>query len=253
MRFIEPFHSSAKITEIQSVVGIHLGTNSLYWAKIARDGDVKDWKYVNLFPSADIGRKMSLPKIFAMMDCALENIPFSDIFVLEASNHSMLTSVSSPAVISSAILRSQMSAILLTILNLRLENEHSEEYYHKVFLLKQRIVSRFFNLLVGTERVSALGLVDLILANSDSLPSLSISEIMDGSKAARESTPSTDISTNNSLPIYTPIQVPASIIESYRALGAVEREAMSQALLITMAFYDLVVFKDPKILAIFQK
>ncbi|XP_046404456.1 uncharacterized protein LOC124169770 isoform X2 [Ischnura elegans] len=238
-------NGSKSTGDINSVVGIHIGTKSLYWVKVDRHRNVIEWSNADLFPTVDAGRKMTLPKLFALMDGMAENIPFSDVFVLETPHQRVLSSVSSPAVIANAIFRSQILAILLTILNLRLENEDAtEEYYHKVFLLKQRTVSRFFNLLVGSERVSALALVDFILGIKASHNAADLSEIMD--ENSQEGNQSMDMS-NSRNPLISPVNASSSIIESYRALEPVERESMSQALLSALAFYDLVVFKNPKV------
>ncbi|KAG8228637.1 hypothetical protein J437_LFUL008288 [Ladona fulva] len=248
---------SCEDEELQNVVGLHVGPCSIYWAKIKRSGDVLDWSHRKLFPIAEMSKKIRLPQLYEEVSSMLEHIPVGDVYILEAANHVQPSSLQSSSASLSALLHAQILAMLMALLNCRVESDliydsqediHRElDSIHKVYFLRPRMMSRLFRLLVGSERVSALDLVDSIIDGSRELK-------VDFAVEGQEDTENTRNEEAELHPthIFTPVKVPSNIAASYYKLRAVEREEMCQALLIAMTFYDLVVFKDPKVLAPLQ-
>jgi hypothetical protein len=106
--------------------------------------------------------------------------------------------------------------------------ESPSEYQHRVFFLRSRLPARLFGILVGAERVSAQTVVLDILSEAQKNSTI---------EPARR---------NLTAGRYTPINVSQDLTESYLKRTSVEKESLCWALLLTIAFMDLIIHQNPR-------
>nr|CAD7195998.1 unnamed protein product [Timema douglasi] len=214
---------------VQKVVSVHVGMNCISWASLTRTGSLLDWGFHPLLLSS----KRHPTALFLEALSIERDLPTGDVYVME-DKLAVKPSGQQSHVSSVIHLQGyQLSAMLLTLLNLR---EHKETllspqvnfdqspgdpspsewsltHLHKVYYLRSRVTARLFQTIVGSERVSAQSMVQDILTCQGALTH------------------------------FTPVTFPESLKKEYLTHESVDKELLCLALLLAMSFMDLVVHR----------
>ena len=154
-------------------------------------------------------------------------LPTGDAYIFEDVQTSNQPAQQQITSLSVQLQRSQLSAMMLAILDTTGDpngNPCEPRNNHRVHYLRSRTPARLFRTLVGSERVSAQATVMDILGRGS----------------------------NSVTPVhYTPITVEQGLREMFERKRSVEKEKLCHALLLTMAFMDLVVFQTPQVIRLY--
>ncbi|XP_069701524.1 transcription elongation factor, mitochondrial isoform X2 [Periplaneta americana] len=225
-QFLTPNLQFKQKEGIQTVVGINIGVSAVTWSQIDVNGKLLSW---NLHSLESCSKKLHITSLLEVVQDLCQNLPNGDIYVMEDRAVTVQSPQQQPASITVNLQNCQLTAMLVALLN----NQSRSEDLHHVFFLRPRLTARLFGALVGTEKVSAQAVVLDILSNTQE-------------NSSREEL---DMESLNK---YTPISVTEEMKENYLNRTNVEKETLCWALLLTMAFMDLVLHQNPHSLAVIR-
>lgn len=187
---------------IKSVVGLHIQLNTISWANLDVDGNnLTSWSSETF----DNLSKTSLVPLINTVINIISRLPNADAYVLEADTYTSINKIK-PALFAYHIQRQQAITTIISVLAMRRRLNDNSSAIHNFYMLQARSPARLFNLIVGSETVSA----DPIIA-----------DILSGKKIA---------------PALPPININNEIYNYYRGNDYETCKMMQSALLVTLAF-----------------
>ncbi|GLG95565.1 Protein of unknown function [Gryllus bimaculatus] len=206
-----PKLSDRVIKGLETVSSFHITNSAISWAKMSCTRKLLEWEVKQIVQETDKVHLMTVYKtILQITNC----LPKSNVYVLEEMSKSR-QSTSGAFIANVSML--QFRAILLAFLNgFEIPSEGSEEGFNKVYFLQFQVAARLSSTLVGREKVA----VEQTVMNIVNIPGHT-----------------------GTCPQYSPIDVDWTLKQKYLSQESVEKENMGQALLLVMAFMDLLISK----------
>lgn len=197
--------------KLETAVGLNIGFDAISWAQLnCKNHNLLQWNYYDL--ASSLSTKYELYDLFHVAVDLLERIPDADVYVIENSNWSNIanTKVS----VSLQMQRSQLVTAILSIFNMErmyhTDENRLPELTNRVYFLKKLVYARLFHTVVGSECVSAQGVVENIF------------EMIPDDR-------------------YNPVTVDGILQNYYHSLSGSIQDNMNHSLLIVIAFINLVV------------
>ncbi|XP_064594624.1 transcription elongation factor, mitochondrial-like isoform X2 [Liolophura sinensis] len=197
-----PNLAKSECKAVDSIISLELQADRLSWVKMNRDLEVEQWRQSVLFdkPYPRFDHVIYLNQVQDFVS----SLPSCSLYTLENKQ----LRVPSLKVVPLIVNLKCLETMLITVLN----NDVSDAKKHRVHLIKPTMISRYFNLLVGGERVSGQHVVrDILLGQSE---------------------------------IVTDVVIPAKLRDSYFRHESFEQERLSSCLLQAIAFLKLIVCKN---------
>lgn len=208
---LTPKPSSQK--DVNTVLGIYIGPDMISWSLLNRDCQILQWDY-QCFPSSTL--KKNIHSLLQITLPIAAKLPKADRYVMQEivnkmgyhKDRSLYQAYTQESVITGIILS------YLTTSNIKF-NSTTEFITSKVFILRQNILPKIYGLVVGDEAVATKYTMEKLLQESDRL------------MKTKECLPSVLINTE--------------LKNMYNAQTPVYQEQISWALLIALAFLEMVV------------
>ncbi|XP_066258817.1 uncharacterized protein [Euwallacea similis] len=207
-------------TVLKTAVAIYIDATGIGWVTLNRNANtVSEWKYKNLstYPT-----QMLPTDTFGLAVEALEMTPLGDVYIFEAQPS--LNPQNNPNKVFTHNHQVEIMSMLLALLNTSVKHNQTlqnegNKFENRVFYLKNRLPARLFNTLMGYEKVSAIP---------------KIIGMLKGDTEVMHSLPCTGVSIDNSLTQY------------FKSENSMNKELLSQALMLGISFMDLCVYKNKK-------
>uniref|UniRef100_A0A1B6M7L5 Transcription elongation factor, mitochondrial n=1 Tax=Graphocephala atropunctata TaxID=36148 RepID=A0A1B6M7L5_9HEMI len=199
---------------VESVVGLHLGINTVSWARLHTAGKLDTWGVLDVSHCAD--KKYDVHAVWDLVTLLREEIPDGDIYVMENSNWSNVASIKKP--MKYHILEAMITTSICSVFNQSdSKNQPRPHMDNRVYFLRPFTSSRLFRKVVGSERVSAQDVVQ---------------NMVDGVPDNR----------------HQPLTFTPDSVDQYLAVNGSLRDNMSQALLLVVSFTELILLRNPEAL-----
>ncbi|XP_030572966.1 uncharacterized protein LOC115771406 [Drosophila novamexicana] len=226
--FITPALDEQQRQSIMSSVGVRIGVTSVSWARL----EIPDAKHapcvLSHWQHHEINdKKLHLAELVRRCLYVAHQIPQADCYIME--NPQMAQASSNPGSIDQQnvnIQKAQVTSMLSYALMARIA---PGECKTNLFYLRRFLTARLFNHLVGTERVSS---EDTILGMMRTY--YNMEEQLDH---------------DEHINLRNQVQFPANLRTMYSKAERYQRELLSQAFLLNLAFLRLVVLQDPTSIA----
>ncbi|XP_015124665.1 uncharacterized protein LOC107046543 isoform X2 [Diachasma alloeum] len=195
---------------IKSILGLHVWGNAVSWSLLESDGQINHWeleKFDNL-------SKMNIVSLVDLIKDMTLRLPYADAYVMEADSYSALGKLKSSAYFVH-LQRQQIIAMIMSGIRMRECITNRGENSPNFYLMQARSPGKLFNLIVGSETVSAKGVISRIISDR---------EVM-------------------YLPHLPPIVIDPNIVAKYNSQEIATREQMHSVLLLTLAFYNQIYVK----------
>ncbi|KAL3275312.1 hypothetical protein HHI36_020079 [Cryptolaemus montrouzieri] len=210
-QIISPNLPSNIVDTLTSVVGLYLGPTGIGWTKLScTDRKVIVWDYKDF---SDISPKASPFEIFELALCVSKCIPVGEVFVFEALPRLGLQGQGQIGPLTTYLQQVEFNSMLLALLNTS-QTHNIKKLENIVYHLKTKLPARLFQTWVGTEKVTAITTVNALLRGENELPC-------------------------------TPVDVDEQIKIKFEGQSSIRKEILSQSLLLSIAFLDLCVYKNP--------
>ncbi|EDV97282.1 GH16761 [Drosophila grimshawi] len=224
--FITPPLDEQQRQGIQSSVGVRIGVTSVSWARL----ELPDTKYapcvLSHWQHHEVNdKKLHLVELVRRCLYVAHQIPEADCYVLE--NPQMAQASSNPGSIDQQnvnIQKAQFTAMLSYALMAR---SIPGETKTSLFYLRRFLTARLFNHLVGTERVSSEDTILGMMRTYYNMEEQSVEEDKEQINLCKE------------------VQFPSDLRSMYSRMERYQREMLSQAFLLNLAFVRLVLLQDP--------
>ncbi|XP_012262418.2 uncharacterized protein LOC105689742 [Athalia rosae] len=214
-----PIIDDDKKSKIKTMTSIYAGAKHISWAKLGTDGCLMSWDSHSNFEWP----KKNNPMLLRNLAVTIHNkLPESDVYLMEEAPTRQYSSNQQKAVIFQKMQQSQFTMMLMALVATKsnTSNENGKTSLNGVdnfYFLQQLLTAELFQLNVGNERTSAQNLIGKI----------GYEGLFQSSKHI------------------TPISIAASEINVYNQCDLLRREALSEVLLISAAFLDLVIRCNP--------
>ncbi|EDW70028.1 uncharacterized protein [Drosophila virilis] len=226
--FITPALDEQQRQGIMSSVGVRIGVTSVSWARL----EIPDTKHspcvLSHWQHHEINdKKLHLAELVRRCLYVAHQIPQADCYIME--NPQMAQPSSNPGSIDQQnvnIQKAQVTSMLSYALMARIAPGESRT---NLFYLRRFLTARLFNHLVGTERVSS---EDTILGMLRTY--YNMEEQLDHEEQIN---------------LHNQVQFPSNLRTMYSKAERYQRELLSQAFLLNLAFLRLVVLQDPASIA----
>uniref|UniRef100_A0A1B6HEL0 Transcription elongation factor, mitochondrial n=1 Tax=Homalodisca liturata TaxID=320908 RepID=A0A1B6HEL0_9HEMI len=215
---VTPTHVT-QIPFVKTVVGIHLGINTVSWARLHTAGELDTWGVLDISHCAD--KKYDVHAVWDLVTLLREELPDGDIYIMENNNWSNVANVKKP--IKYHIFEAMITTSICSVFNQAdSKNKPRPEMDNRVYFLRPFTPSRLFRKVVGSERVSAQDVVR---------------DMIEGIPDVR----------------HQPITFTPDSVEQYLLVNGSLRDTMSQALLLVISFTELILLQNPEALSIIGK
>ncbi|KAL5019158.1 hypothetical protein ScPMuIL_004880 [Solemya velum] len=194
---VYPHLSKAKQKTVESVVAMDIQGDRVTWAKVSRDLHVDDWNQSLIFDRPFLRYDHVL--FHNSVKKFLEQLPEASLYIMENKVYRYTNIRIVPFITNLRILE----AVIVTLLNGADEN--------KIYLMKSQILSSFFNLSVGGERVSGKHIVQDIIDEKSTMANGVI--------------------------------LPSHLVNVYSQYDAIQQDKFASCLLLAIALYKLVILK----------
>lgn len=223
--FVSPSLLETVRHRINSIVSFHIDLNYFAWTKICylpnNENEkfyVEEW-YCHEIDSAD--RKLNLSTMSQLLVHLIEHIPKADAYVVEAMPL-INTSQGGPAQIVVNIKKAQFYAMLCALMSarnsLKSHDKNTQQlYFDSVFFIKTFLPSRFYKYLIGSEKVAAEQVVNMIFDYNDSVKHF------------------------EKIPKLESIDVPLKLRNYFSSSRSIEKEYLGNSLLVGLTFLKLCV------------
>ncbi|KAH8306943.1 hypothetical protein KR044_001455, partial [Drosophila immigrans] len=226
--FITPTMDEQQRQRIVSSVGVRIGVTSVSWARLALPDNRYSPCVLSHWQHHEINdKKLHLAELVRRCIYVAHQIPEADCYILE--NPQMAQASSNPGSIDQQNVNIQKAQVTAMLSYALMARTHQNDAKSNLFYLRRFLTARLFNHLVGTERVSS---EDTILN-------------MMRTHYNMEEQPEHDEKLN----LCSQVQFPASLRSMYSKVERYQRELLSQAFLINLAFVRLVLLQDASSLA----
>ncbi|XP_050546359.1 uncharacterized protein LOC126908386 isoform X2 [Daktulosphaira vitifoliae] len=193
---------------INKIVTLQISGHYLNCTSFIRDGNIlANWKMINL--PEDIF-KFNLDDVYNTVVEVMKDLPEGDVYLIE--NYVKMPSNVNVAGANLFYIKLQMLAMLIALIN---SKSNFDQTNNKVLLLKARLHARLFRIIVGTEIISSQTITESMLKGN--------------------------------FPEYiTPIFPSIDAVLMYNSIkNPAIKELMSNGLMITIAFVDLILNSNP--------
>ncbi|XP_050459899.1 transcription elongation factor, mitochondrial-like [Cataglyphis hispanica] len=200
--------------DVNTVLGIYIGSNMISWSLLNRDCEVLQWSYKS-FPQNKL--KKNIHSFLQLTLPIAAKLPKADRYVLQ----DIVNNIGYQKDRSIYVQESAITAIILSYLatsNSKF-NSTAEFVLNNVFILRQRVLPKIYGLVVGNETIATKYIMEKLLQENDRL------------METKERLPSVLIKTE--------------LRNMYNAQSPVYQEQVSWSLLIALAFLELVVHQRP--------
>ncbi|KAL6425176.1 hypothetical protein ACFW04_009438 [Cataglyphis niger] len=199
--------------DVNTVLGIYIGSNMISWSLLNRDCEVLQWSYES-FPQNKL--KENIHSLLQLTLPIAAKLPKADRYVLQDIVNNIGYHKERPFYHTYV----QESVIIATILSYLATsnskfNSTAEFVMNNVFILRQRVLPKIYGLAVGNETIATKYMMEKLLQENDRL------------METKERLPSVLIKTE--------------LRNMYNAQSPVYQEQVSWSLLIALAFLELVV------------
>ncbi|KAM0737219.1 Transcription elongation factor, mitochondrial [Formica fusca] len=199
--------------DVNTVLGIYIGSDMISWSLLNRDCEVLQWSY-KCFPQNRF--KENIHSLLQITLPIAANLPKADRYIMQEIVSNMGYHKDRP-LYQAYVQESVITAIILSYLatsNSKF-NSTAEFVINNVFILRQRILPKIYGLVVGNEAIATKYVMEKLLQESDRL------------METKERLPSVLIKTE--------------LRNMYNAQSPAYQEQISWSLLIALAFLELVV------------
>ncbi|XP_067672309.1 transcription elongation factor, mitochondrial-like [Haliotis asinina] len=198
----EPNISENTCQSVRTLVTLDPQLDGITWTKIDRTLLVEGWDHISLFDR--INQKLDLYQFLEKLHLVKDKLPEADIYVMERKVFRNINPRMVPFLFNMKIL----DAMLFTLLNKDFESSVD----HKIYMVAPTLVSQFFGLSVGGERVSGQHVLqDIQRMESD---------------------------------VASDVNIPSARWDTFRNLNNVQKEKYANSLLLGVAFYKLIVLRS---------
>ncbi|KMQ90137.1 hypothetical protein RF55_10135 [Lasius niger] len=195
--------------DVNTVLGIYIGTDMISWSLLNRDCEVLQWNY-KCFPQS--GLKENIHSLLQIILPIVAKLPKADRYIMQEIVGKMGYHKDRP-LYQAYVQESVITAIILSYLTT--SNNTTEFITSNVFILRQRVLPKIYGLIVGDEVIATKYTMEKLLQESDGL------------MKTKERLPSVLINTE--------------LRNMYNAQNPGYQEQISWSLLIALAFLELVV------------
>ncbi|KAH8370551.1 hypothetical protein KR093_004007 [Drosophila rubida] len=226
--FITPSIDEQHRQRITCSVGVRIGVTSVSWARLELPGNKYSPCMLTHWQHHEINdKKLHLAELVRRCIYVTHQIPEADCYILE--NPQMAQATSNPGSIDQQNVNIQKAQITAMLSYAMIARANSNDPKSNIFYLRRFLTARLFNHLVGTERVSSEETILSMMRTHYNM----------------EEQP--DHAENSNL--CSQVQFPASLRSMYSKAERYQRELLSQAFLLNLAFVRLVLLQDPSSLA----
>ncbi|KAH0556637.1 uncharacterized protein LOC123274462 isoform X1 [Cotesia glomerata] len=208
-----PAVDSATKESIKSVVGLHIWSNTISWALLQKN-NLTQWEQRNI----ENPSKSNLVSLINTVSSITERIPDADAYVMEADPYTSMSKLKSAAYVF-YVQRQQVISTIISILGMRrrLSNNYNsssteDQKINNFFMMASRSSAKRFNLTVGNEIMP---------------PESIIKNVLEGNL-------------HHKISHFPKIAVDADVISNYKSSHGIDRDQLHSALLIALAFVDVV-------------
>ncbi|XP_077290611.1 uncharacterized protein LOC143914309 [Arctopsyche grandis] len=229
---LEPILTRSNLNSIKTATSLYIHDSIVGWAQIEKNPfRLTNWNLYEI--PGDDDKKLQLSEIMNIVWDILNSLPKSDVYIMEAVP-TMLKSVGAdsknPKAVHVNLQRTQLIAALSAMINAdgnlqKIDRDDEEDlsdgfkkFEHKVLYLRATLASRLFKTIVGNEKVSAESTVSNIIDQSSEID----------------------------LDCVKTLNVLESLKHFYFKQKIVNREMLSQTLLIILTFYEICLFENQK-------
>ncbi|CAG0917158.1 unnamed protein product [Notodromas monacha] len=210
--YCSPKPSPSLLEDLRDFTALQVTPRKLSWARMTRNRQLIELRSVAVNPTET--KRYDVVHVMDMVLPLVKEIPISDAYVIEDSIASGGNAIQ-PAFFGVHLQLARIQAALVALLESRDVNLQGEN--RRVFAMKPAHVSKLFGVRVGGERVSGQKLVTSIMEKESDVPWFS--ELSSVEESCRS---------------------------DYEASSPVDKEMMSNALLLSLAFQNLVVERNPE-------
>ncbi|XP_062130566.1 uncharacterized protein LOC133841823 [Drosophila sulfurigaster albostrigata] len=230
--FITPTMDEHQRQQITSSVGVRIGVTSVSWARL----ELPESKYspcvLSHWQHHEINdKKIHLSELARRCIYVTHQIPEADCYILE--NPQMAQASSNPGSIDQQNVNIQKAQVTAMMSYALMARANPNDAKSNLFYLRRFLTARLFNHLVGTERVSS---EDTILN-------------MMRTHYNMEEQPEHD----EKFYLCSQVQFPANLRTMYSKVERYQRELLSQAFLLNLAFVRLVLLQDASSISIVSR
>ncbi|XP_071107500.1 transcription elongation factor, mitochondrial-like isoform X2 [Haliotis cracherodii] len=201
----EPNISERTCQNVRTLVTLDAQLDGITWTKIDRNLRVEGWDHISLFDKVYL--KLDLHQFLEKLLLVKDKLPEADIYVMERKVFRNINPRMVPFLFNMKIL----DAMLFTLLNRDFESSGD----HKIYMVAPTLVSQFFGLSVGGERVSGQHVLqDIQRMQSD---------------------------------VAMDVDIPHARWDTFKNLNNVQKEKYANSLLLGVAFYKLIVLRSHKL------
>lgn len=221
--FITPTLDEQQRQLITSSVGVRIGVTSVSWARLELPENTYSPCTLSHWQHHEINdKKLHLAELVRRCIYVAHQIPHADCYILE--NPQMAQASSNPGSIDQQNVNIQKSQVTAVLSYALMSRTNPNETKTNLFYLRRFLAARLFNHLVGTERVSS---EDTILN-------------MMRTHYNMEEQPEH----GEKLYLCNQVQFPSNLRSMYSKVERYQRELLSQAFLLNLAFVRLVLLQD---------
>ncbi|KAK6634119.1 hypothetical protein RUM44_004727 [Polyplax serrata] len=212
--FVVPALSPQRISEISTVTGVTIGICHVSWINVSVSPAVTvlEWN-AKLLPE-DFRKTTNEPELLKLAYSLKNSLPESDLYVMETFS------------MRGKELQERVNEIHLSSMLTVLLNGADMGWMDKVYFQKQAVLNRLYGLLIGSERVSCRVIMENLIGLtrfSEEMDSIIDKPFMNNSAS---------------------IQIPPKYIDQYSDACLEKQEDLAIALLLTLSFLDVNIFKN---------
>lgn len=209
-RLVKPQLSKATLETMEHFVALHVTAGFLSWVLCGVDGQIHSLATHTLLTA---NSRFDALRIYEKVLSVTQEIPEADAYVWEdRATHGQLAKAPLGTVMV-ALQLAQIRGILMALLGSSLE-ERNRGSQGRLLFLKESVVPKLFRLKMGGDRLSGLGVAD---------------QLMDGQQATEW---------------LSPVGLEPEVQEAYFGEAAADRRYMAAAVLVAVAFHQVVLTKN---------
>jgi len=156
-RICTPRISEDLKTSLSSVVSMHILPTEILWLQLGRDLTLMEWELMSTEKNSSYNHKSNLEMVHKIV----QRLPRADAYIME-QRQLKIKQVSVLPVLLGII---QLESMLTALLN----SDFASTGQHRVFMIRENVVGKFFSLKVGNENISSQNVVTNILDGSHCL------------------------------------------------------------------------------------
>ncbi|XP_058793008.1 transcription elongation factor, mitochondrial isoform X1 [Phymastichus coffea] len=213
-KIVTPAIEQKKLKTIKTAIGIRIKDRYISWSQLKLNGSQCSLLKWNCHELVDLSLNSTIPQIIHKVKDISESIPDADVYVMEKDSSKPSSKVNIN-ILRSTVQHQKLLSILLTLLWTKnnLNKAPDSDFFSSLYMIRPYTYAQLFQLYVGNEIVSAVDVVNDLLANSS----------------------------HKSLKHITFVCFDETIIEQYYSLNQYMKEELGRSLLLTLTFFESVI------------